>query len=360
MTADAVGGVWRFAVDLARAIGRHGVRVSLVVLGPSPTTAQRREAASIDAMALYDAPFRLEWMEEPWDDVDAAGEWLLELERQLAPDIVHLNGYVHASLPWRAPVMVTGHSCVLSWWSAVHGRSAPPAWSRYAAAVTRGLRSASLVTAPGSAMLEALQQHYGPLRRTSVIHNGSAAAPDGSAKEPLVMTAGRLWDAAKNVAAVCAVAPRLPWPVYIAGPLDGPGDLSVRCDSVHYLGRLPAAQVIEWMSRASVYALPARYEPFGLSILEAALCGCALVLGDIQSLREIWDDAAVYVPPDDQAALESALVSLAERDAYREEMAARALVRARQFTIERMSAAYHDTYTELAREVRPVLSLGAL
>ncbi len=32
--------------------------------------------------------------------------------------------------------------------------------------------------------------------------------------------------------------------------------------------------------------LPARYEPFGLSVLEAALSGCALVLGDIPSLRE--------------------------------------------------------------------------
>ena len=35
--------------------------------------------------------------------------------------------------------------------------------------------------------------------------------------------------------------------------------------------------------------LPARYEPFGLSILEAALSGCALVLGDLPSLRELWD-----------------------------------------------------------------------
>ena len=34
-------------------------------------------------------------------------------------------------------------------------------------------------------------------------------------------------------------------------------------------------------------ATPAIYEPFGLSALEAGLCGCALVLGDIESLREV-------------------------------------------------------------------------
>ena len=33
------------------------------------------------------------------------------------------------------------------------------------------------------------------------------------------------------------------------------------------------------LSAASVYVLPAKYEPFGLSVLEAALSGCALVLG---------------------------------------------------------------------------------
>jgi glycogen(starch) synthase len=48
--------------------------------------------------------------------------------------------------------------------------------------------------------------------------------------------------------------------------------------------------------------LPARYEPFGLSVLEAALSGCALVLGDIASLREVWGGAACYVRPGDSRA----------------------------------------------------------
>jgi hypothetical protein len=47
--------------------------------------------------------------------------------------------------------------------------------------------------------------------------------------------------------------------------------------------------------------LPARYEPFGLSVLEAALSGCALVPGDIASLRGNWDGVAEFVCPDDAA-----------------------------------------------------------
>ena len=60
-----------------------------------------------------------------------------------------------------------------------------------------------------------------------------------------------------------------------------------------------------WLRRATIFALPARYEPFGLSALEAGLAGCALVLGDIP-MREVWHDAAMFVPPEQPAALENA------------------------------------------------------
>ena len=39
----------------------------------------------------------------------------------------------------------------------------------------------------------------------------------------------------------------------------------------------------------------ALYEPFGLAVLEAAQAGCALVLSDIPTFRELWDGAALFV-----------------------------------------------------------------
>ncbi|MGH9309765.1 MAG: glycosyltransferase, partial [Vicinamibacterales bacterium] len=108
MTTDAVGGVWRYSVDLGRAFGRRGVRTTLAVMGPSPDDAQRREAEGA-GLALIDRPYRLEWMEEPWADVERAGPWLLELARALRPDVVHLNGYAHAALPWTQPTLVVAH-----------------------------------------------------------------------------------------------------------------------------------------------------------------------------------------------------------------------------------------------------------
>jgi glycosyltransferase involved in cell wall biosynthesis len=349
MTADAVGGVWTYALELARALEGHGVRVRLATMGARPTDSQRKEAASVLNLRLFESDFRLEWMDDPWRDVAAAGDWLLGLEAELRPDVVHLNGYAHGALPWRAPVLVVGHSCVASWWRAVKGGAAPsPAWDCYHREVSRGLHAADFVAAPTRAMLDTLAEEYGPLADAAVIPNGrDASAFTPSAKKPFVLAAGRLWDEAKNVGALARVAPRLPWPVRVAGDARSPDGGEAEYPNVELLGKLPPSALAERLGRASVYALPARYEPFGLSALEAGLAGCALVLGDIPSLREVWGDAALFVAPDEGDALAGALNRLIENDDLRASMAEKARRRALAYTPERMARGYLDVYDRL-------------
>jgi glycogen synthase len=354
MTADGVGGVWPYTLDLATGLGARGIAVTVAVMGPPLADHQLAEAAR-RGLDLLEGGYALEWMADAWDDVEAAGQWLLGLERTLSPDVVHLNGYCHAALPWRAPAVVVGHSCVRSWWQGVHGEDAPPEWDPYTARVAGGLRAASLVVAPTAAMLGCLQAEYGPLGATQVIPNGSAAvrrAPGGLAKEALVFAAGRTWDAAKNIEALCAIAPLLSWPVAVAGDSRDPRGL---CSTgyVNYLGRLPHGEVQAWCDRAAIYVLPARYEPFGLSVLEAASAGCALVLGDIRSLRENWQGAAEFVPPDNRRALAAAIQGLIDDPERRRARAEAAAARAQQFTVDRMVSAYVGAYqTVLAPMLR--------
>jgi glycosyltransferase involved in cell wall biosynthesis len=191
-----------------------------------------------------------------------------------------------------------------------------------------------------------------------VISNGRYAtglfATPPSSKDAVVLTAGPLWDQAKNVAAVASVAPYLSWPVYIAGESRRPSGDSVSYDGVHGLGRLSARELASWMGRAAIYALPARYEPFGLSIVEAGLAGCALVLGDIRSLREIWGEAAIYVPPDNRRALAGAIEGLIRDGEYRQELATRAQSRARELTPRRMADGYYSAYRDLVRDRLPM------
>jgi glycogen synthase len=348
MTADPLGGVWTYALELALSLEGSGVEVMLATMGGPLTSEQRLEVASLRNTSLFESHFKLEWMEDPWLDVEAAGDWLLRLESELKPDLIHLNGYVHGSLPWNSPTLIVGHSCVMSWWRHVKGDDAPDSWATYRKEVTHGLRAADLVVAPSRAMLANLETFYGSLSKTLVIYNGRRTGIFRTApKEEFVLSAGRLWDQAKNVSALARIASRLEWPVYLAGEERHPEGASAFFEKVELLGRLPQKTLASWFARAAIYALPARYEPFGLSVLEAALAGCALVLGDIASLREIWHDAAVFVPPEDENALGAALAELINRPNRRRELSAFARERALEFSARTMAEGYLKAYSRI-------------
>lgn len=348
MTADGVGGVWPYALDLSRALSRHQIEVDLAVMGPSLSDAQRTEASRIPSLRLHEASFALEWMADPWDDVARAGEWLLELEARTAPDVVHINGYSHGAARVRAPVVIVAHSCVLSWWEAVHGEAAPYSWNVYADRVRAGIHAAASVVSPTRAMADSIVFTYGRPRDLRVIPNGRCAGSfrPAAAKEPFVFTAGRVWDDAKNVQTVCAAAPLIAWPVVVAGDDRGPDGVRRIPGAVRHVGKVEGEALCDLFSRAAIFALPARYEPFGLSPLEAALSGCALVLGDIRSLREVWGDAALFVPPDNRRALAAAINALSD-NRFRSEMASRARTRAARFSDALMADAYAALYREL-------------
>lgn len=351
MTTDAVGGVWTYSMELSRALAARGVEVTLATMGPRPSDEQRAQARAVPGLSLVEADFKLEWMQEPWEDVEAAGEWLLALEKERRPDVVHLNGYCHAALDWRAPTLVAAHSCIYGWWEAVHGRRPPEEYARYRAEVTRGLRAAGMVVAPTRAMLDTLAHHYQCPPGGRVVPNGRG--PGGfraGEKEEFVLAAGRLWDPAKGMAALDSAAKGAPWPVRVAGEATHPDDATAATfRNAQPLGRVSDGELRDLLARASVFAHPAFYEPFGLGPVEAAMSGCALVLADIPTLREVWGGAALFVPPGDPVTLRSALSSMARSPRLREGFAEAAGERALQlYTADRMGAAYASLYAELA------------
>lgn len=348
MTADAVGGVWNYALTLATGLRAHDVETLLAVMGPRPSPTQRKAASNIDGLTLVESDFKLEWMDDADDDVERAGGWLLDLAQRFAPDLVHLNGYAHAALPWSVPCVAVAHSCVVSWWSAVKRSPLPPAWSRYADRVRRGLAQADLVIAPSFAFADDLRRFHGRRDKLLVIHNGCDPclfSPDF--KQPFILAAGRLWDEAKNIAVLDAVAPRIDWPIFVAGGTRSPQGPVAASGLLHALGALAPDEMADTMGRASIFVSPARYEPFGLAVLEAALSGCALVLSDIPSFRELWQDVALFVPADDQDALTDALRMLCANRDLVHASGRRAWSRAQHFTAARMVDAYATAYAAL-------------
>ena len=198
MSADAVGGVWSYALTLCAAL--PGFRFVLAIMGPAASVAQRAAAARLRNVVLEEAPYRLEWMEGAAADLPASHQWLAGLARRHSADLIHINGYAHARITADRPMLVAAHSDVLSWWQAVHGKAAPPEWGDYRDEVAAGLTAADRVIAPSRAMLDDLATHYGFAREDAlVIRNGiDLAAYRPAAKRRVVMAAGRMFDAAKR------------------------------------------------------------------------------------------------------------------------------------------------------------------
>jgi glycosyltransferase involved in cell wall biosynthesis len=293
----------------------------------------------------------LEWMDPDGSDIANARERLVSIAGRLRPHIVHLNSYREAIFDWPVPVLTVAHSCVWSWWQACRGEDPDdPRWHRYREAAAAGLAAADMWCAPSEAFHHTIKAIY-PVRSPGrVIHNGARLQATSHEKKPFILTAGRLWDEAKSLSTLAAIASDLDWPVKVAGPLAAPGSDESCSDEINLtcLGNLSRPELTAQMQRASIFAAPARYEPFGLSVLEAAACGCALALSDIPSLRELWQGAALFVAAGDRDAWRNALQRLARDHGQRMQLQRSALMRARRYSLDAMIDAYREVHCAMA------------
>jgi glycosyltransferase involved in cell wall biosynthesis len=350
MTADAAGGVWTYALDLAAGLAPLGVETVLAVIGPGPNAAQRAQAEAVPGLRLHVTGLPLDWLADAPEAVLAAGRSLAALAQEARVDIVHLNSPAHAaggSFPM--PLVAVSHSCTATWWDAVRGGALPEDFAWRADLMRRGALAAAELVVPSLAFGEMTARRYALPRAPVVVHNGrgplpSGAVPPADAPAVFAFTAGRLWDAGKNIGALDRVAARLDLPVFAAGPLSGPDGTRVSASHLHTPGMLDETALAGWLARRPIYVSLALYEPFGLAVVEAAQAGCPLVLSDISSFRELWDGAAVFVPADDEEAADRAISALAADERERMRLGTEARSRAARYTVEAMAASMNGVY----------------
>ena len=98
-------------------------------------------------------------------------------------------------------------------------------------------------------------------------------------------------------------------------------------------------------AQARLLAMPSIYEGFGLPVLESLASGVPVVASNTSSLPEIAGDAAILVPPRDEAAWAEGIAKLLEDSALADDLRRKGLERARQFSWQRAAeetvAIYH-------------------
>jgi glycosyltransferase involved in cell wall biosynthesis len=113
---------------------------------------------------------------------------------------------------------------------------------------------------------------------------------------------------------------------------------------VQLLGNLNEAALAARYEEAAVFTSASLYEPFGLSVLEAAQAGCALVLSDIATFRELWEGAALFFRSRDAQSLAEACSVILGDDKACVRWGEAARLRARTFSLKRMAAETWDVH----------------
>jgi glycosyltransferase involved in cell wall biosynthesis len=198
-----------------------------------------------------------------------------------------------------------------------------------------------------------------PSSKVEVVHYGLDAPPEawGAGLDPpaegrLLVAVARLVEQ-KGLDVAVRALPDLPADVRLAVLGEGPDraplealarDLGVS-DRLLLPGRV--GDVGAWLRRAEVVVHPARWEGFGLALLEAMLARKPVVASSVSSIPEIVADGetGVLVPPDDVSALARALGRLLEDAALAARLGEAGRERARsEFSVERMTSATLEVY----------------
>lgn len=365
MTTDTGGGVWTFTRELTGGLLQRGCSILLVSVGHHPSPEQQAWCDRIGSQ--WGRAFRFCALDTPLERTveneraySGAEPTLLRLARENRIDLLHSNHYCFGALPVGIPKVVTAHRDLYNW--ARYGRDehalVMTAWlQRYARLARAGLAAAPFVTAPTHWMADWVTRAFALARRPLVIaHGRSVPALDDGPRQRRAVTAGAVWDEAKNLALLTEV--ESPMPMVIAGETEHEGIPAPDClGKAKLLGRLASDDLLALLRRSAVYLCTSRYEPFGFAPLEAALCGCAVVANDIASLREVWQEDALYFT--DAESLTELLRDLGRQPTLLQVAQQRARERARCFTAERMVSEYYRLYQAALRQREEPAGLAA-
>jgi alpha-1,3-rhamnosyl/mannosyltransferase len=118
-------------------------------------------------------------------------------------------------------------------------------------------------------------------------------------------------------------------------------------DHVAFCGPVPDKDLAALMTGATVFVFPSEYEGFGLPVIEAMACGTPVACANRSSLPEVTGKAAALFAPEDVANIARVLHGLLADPQRRQRLAEKGLLRAREFSWDRVAEATLALYRRL-------------
>jgi glycosyltransferase involved in cell wall biosynthesis len=339
-------GIGRAVRELAAAIARGGGRdVELRLFGHCLAAARRATTP----------PARLHRLPIP----GRVQPWLARLRLDAAAlsgnaAVFHWTDTVHPPVH-RAKTVLTVHDVAFAADPTFHGPAANGLSERCRAAVG----AAHAIVVPTAATAADLRQHFAPAGPVHVVpfgadHVPASTAPDPLRGEPFVLAIGTIEPRKNHVRLLQAHRLlRTPRPRLVVV-----GRAGWECaDAVAALRAAPETLWLTNADDATVFALlaharalvyPTRYEGFGFPPLEALMFRTPVVAGDTPALREVLDDAAVFVDPTNAASIADGIARVLDDERLRESLRRRGPARAAAFRWQDCARRHVALYRELA------------
>jgi len=117
----------------------------------------------------------------------------------------------------------------------------------------------------------------------------------------------------------------------------GRGYQIINSDAVRVLGRVPDKELSALYSDARAFVTASLYEGFGLPIVEAMACKCAVISSKVGALPEVVDEAGFLLQQNSQAEYIEAILLLAQDRQVRLDLANKGLERSKKFSWNRFT-----------------------
>jgi glycogen(starch) synthase len=355
-----IGGAEVFAAKLLPALRRLGHEFLVVTRRDEPLLA---ETDSFDGIPVVRMPFCTPMLDGNIGGVLEMRRRVLEIEREFAPDLVHINCFGPSVFFCLGAIQADPTPVLLT----MHGESYPPPQEGNSL-LERTLRRADQITVPSEATAEyarRLVPGFSP--RVSVIYNG--LEPPALPPQPLPVHAPRLLCLGRLAAekgfdlalrAFARIADGFPQArLILAGHGMERDALQAQAaalgldSAVEFAGWIAPEAVPSVINASTFVVMPSRSEALPLVALEAALMGRPLLATRVGGLPEVvvHGQTGLLVEPGDSGALAKAMAFLLEHPERTSQMGQAARSRAMKlFSFERQVTAYDALYQELIAE----------
>ncbi len=242
--------------------------------------------------------------------------------------------------------------------------------------VSRTIAQAARVLTPSEFSRSSIERHYPQARgKTVVVHNAvSPRFRHGNREQararmkarfgidaPFLLNVGDLQSRKNQVGLIGAfenlirLHPHLPHHLVLAGQdkWDAPAvrqaaAKSVLANRIHLAGYVSDDELHMLYYACEVFVFPSFYEGFGIPILEAMACGCAVACSNLSAMPEVADGAAIFFDPRVESEMTRAIRDLVMDAELRARMQRLGLQRAAAFSWERAARSSLEVYYEIA------------